>query len=133
MLILGYVVIALLAISATLAATSVNIEARRLLSVADGAVAAAADGYSVDTGPEGTVRLRLTDSAVRASVADYLADTGAGVRFEGLGIAAAGAGPDGTTAHVTLRATARPPIVGWFVPAGIPISVDSTARTVLTR
>ncbi|MGJ9402441.1 hypothetical protein [Arthrobacter sp. KK5.5] len=133
-LIIGYVVIALLAVSATLAATLVNTEARRLLSVADGAVAAAADSFSVSpaTG-RNSVGLELIDGAVRADVSGYLSDTGAAARFDGLGIVAAGATGDGTTAYVRLRATVRPPIVGWFVPAGIPIHVESNARTILTR
>lgn len=133
-LIVGYVVVALLAVSATLAATSVNTEARRLLSVADGAVVAAADGFSVAPAAGGDgVGLVLTDGAVREGVSGYLTDTGAAGRFDGLGIVAAEATGDGTTAYVRLRATVRPPIVGWFVPGGVPIQVESNARTVLTR
>ncbi|GAA3682109.1 hypothetical protein GCM10023081_20240 [Arthrobacter ginkgonis] len=132
----GYVSIALLAVSGTLAATAVTTEARRLLSVADGAATAAADRYTVAQGQgEGTgaVGLVLTDAAVRAAALEYARDTGATVRFDGFTVLSAGADPAGSTAHIRLGATVHPPIVGWFVPAGIPISVESNARTILTR
>ena len=136
----GYVSIALLAVSGTLAATAVTTEARRLLSVADGAATAAADRYTVAQGPgqrgdegNGGVGLVLTDAAVRAAALEYAGDTGAVERFDGFTVLSAGADPAGTTARIRLGATVHPPIVGWFVPAGIPISVESNARTILTR
>jgi len=131
----GYVSIALLAVSGTLAATAVTTEARRLLSVADGAATAAADRYTVAQGQNGdvSVGLVLTDAAVRAAALEYARDTGATARFDGFAVLSAGADPGGTTAHIRLGATVHPPIVGWFVPAGIPISVESNARTILTR
>jgi len=133
-LIIGYVVIVLLAVSATLGATLVNTEARKLLSVADSAATAAADSFEVeDVGTSGTLRIRLSDSAVAAAAAKYVNDVGAPRRFEGFSVTRAGASGDGTTATIALRAVVRPPIVGWFVPAGIPISVESSARTGLTR
>ena len=133
-LVIGYVAIALLAVSATLAATAVNTEARRLLSVADGAVVAAADSFSVAGGAEDTaLDLVLTDAAVRSAAAAYVGDTNAPARFDGFVVLLATADGDGTTARVRLGATVRPPIVGWFVPDGIPISVESSARTALTR
>ncbi|MET1035181.1 MAG: hypothetical protein ABWX68_08110 [Arthrobacter sp.] len=133
-LVIGYVAIALLAVSATLAATAVNTEARRLLSVADGAVVAAADSFSVAGGGEGApLDLVLTDAAVRSAAAAYVADTGAPARFDGFAVLVAAADGDGATARVRLGASVRPPIVGWFVPEGIPISVESSARTALER
>ena len=134
----GYVSIALLAVSGTLAATAVTTDARRLLSVADGAATAAADRYTVAQGPgqgqgTGGVGLVLTDASARAAALDYARETGAAERFDGFTVLSAGADPAGTTAHIRLGATVHPPIVGWFVPAGIPISVDSNARTILTR
>lgn len=133
-LIIGYVVIVLLAVSATLAATLVNTEARKLLSVADSAATAAADSFEIDSvGASDSLRIRLSDSGVRAAATKYVNDVGASSRFGGFTVTRAGASGDGTTATVRLRAVVRPPIVGWFVPAGIPISVESSARTGLTR
>ena len=133
-LVIGYVAIALLAVSATLAATAVNTEAGRLLSVADGAVVAAADSFSVSgDGEDAALDLVLSDAAVGAAAAAYVGDTGAQARFDGFAVLLAVADGDGTTARVRLGATVRPPIVGWFVPDGIPIAVESSARTALTR
>ncbi len=133
-LIIGYVVIVLLAVSATLAATLVNTEARKLLSVADSAATAAADSFEIENeSGSDTLRIRLSDSGVAAAASKYVSDVGAASRFEGFSITRAGASGDGMTAVIGLRAVVRPPIVGWFVPAGIPISVESSARTGLTR
>lgn len=133
-LIIGYVIIVLLAVSATLAATLVNTQARKLLSVADSAVTAAADSFDVEDNGAGELpTLHLSDAGVAAAASKYVADVGAAGRFDGFAISRAGASGDGMTAVVKLRAVVRPPIVGWFVPAGIPISVESHARTGLTR
>lgn len=133
-LIIGYVLIVLLAVSATLAATLVNTQACKLLSVADSAVTAAADSFEVEeNGEDGVLNLRLSDAGVAAAASKYVADVGAAERFDGFAIARASPSGDGATAVVRLRAVVRPPIVGWFVPEGIPISVESSARTGLTR
>lgn len=133
-LIIGYVLIVLLAISATLAATLVNTQARKLLSVADSAVTVAADSFDVEeTGEDGTLKLHLSDAGVAAAVSNYVADVGAAERFDGFSIVRASSSGDGTTAVVSLSAVVRPPLVGWFVPEGIPINVESSARTGLTR
>lgn len=133
-LIIGYVLIVLLAVSATLAATLVNTQARKLLSVADSAVTAAADSFEVEeNGEDGALDLRLSDEGVAAAAAKYVADVGAAERFDGFALARASSSGDDTTAVVRLSAVVRPPIIGWFVPEGIPISVESSARTGLTR
>ncbi|GAA4365708.1 hypothetical protein [Paeniglutamicibacter cryotolerans] len=132
-LIIGMIAICLLAISATLAATAVNSASRALLAVADGAVAAAADSYTLSTVGRSPARLRLSPVDVHNAASDYLADTGAGERFAALRITDATVDPDGITARLSLGATVHPPIVGWFVPSGVGITVDVRARTVLTR
>ncbi|WP_417220470.1 hypothetical protein [Arthrobacter sp.] len=133
-LIIGYVVIVLLAVSATLAATLVNTQARKLLSVADSAVTAAADSFEVENaGSTDQISIRLSDAGVGAAASKYVDDVGAASRFDGFSVTRAGASSDGTTAVVRLSAVVHPPIIGWFVPQGIPISVESSARTGLTR
>lgn len=128
-LIIGYVVIALLAISAMLAATSVNLEARRLQSVADGVADAAANGATLgDNAGTG-----LTDGSVKARSETHLGRTNADARFQSLNLAGAWAAADGGTAYVVLEARVDPPIIGWFVPAGIPIRVDSDARSAVNQ
>ncbi|GHD08798.1 hypothetical protein [Zhihengliuella salsuginis] len=127
-LIIGYVVIALLAISAMLAATSVNLEARRLQSVADGVADAAANGAALGGGA-----VRLSDSSVRARSETHLGRTNASARFQALNLAGARASADGGTAYVVLEAQVDPPIVGWFVPSGIPIRVEADARSAMNQ
>ncbi|MCO1338101.1 hypothetical protein BJH93_04205 [Kocuria polaris] len=128
-LIIGYVVIALLAISAMLAATGVNLEARRLQSVADGVADAAANGASFGE----NAGVGLTDSSVRARSETHLGRTNAHARFQSLNLAGAWAAADGGTAYVVLEARVDPPIVGWFVPSGIPIRVESDARSAVNQ
>ncbi|GAA1861966.1 hypothetical protein GCM10009715_06650 [Paeniglutamicibacter psychrophenolicus] len=132
-LIIGMTAIALLAISVVLAATAVNVQAHKLLSVADGAVAAAADNFELTAGGEDIATLRLQPSEVRHAAEKYLGDVNAGAGFSNLHIVAAGVEPDAVTAHVRLGAVVHPPIIGWVVPSGVNIQVDAYARTLLSR
>ena len=132
-LIIGMVTIALLAISVVLAATAINVAAHKLLSVADGAVAAAADNCELTAGGAEIATLRLQPSEVRHAAEKYLGDVNAGDGFSNLHIVAAGVEPDTVTAHVRLGAVVHPPIIGWVVPSGVNIRVDAYARTLLSR
>ncbi|MFJ6416862.1 hypothetical protein [Paeniglutamicibacter sp. NPDC091659] len=132
-LIIGMIALALLTISVVLAATAVNVQARKLLAVADGAVAAAADNFELDATGQADATLRLDPAEVRSAAGKYLDDIGAGSDFAELRIVSAGVQGDGLTAHLRLGATVHPPIVGWVVPAGVGISVESKARTLLSR
>ncbi len=132
-LIIGMIAIALLAISVMLAATSVNVQAHKLLSLADGAVTAAADNFELTAGGDQVATLRLNSEEVRHAAEKYLADVSAGADFADLRIISAGAEPDAVTAHVQLGAVVHPPIIGWLIPRGVSIHVDSYARTLLSR
>ncbi|GAA1498841.1 hypothetical protein [Paeniglutamicibacter kerguelensis] len=132
-LIIGMIALALLTISVVLAATAVNVQARKLLSVADGAVAAAADNFELDATGQSEASLRLNPAEVRAAAGKYLDDIGAGADFADLRIVSAGVQGDGLTAHLRLGAVVHPPIFGWVVPTGVGISVESKARTLLSR
>lgn len=123
-LIIGYVVIALLAISAMLAATAVNLEARRLQSDADSVADAAANGSGLDT----VTNSNLSTSVVRTRSEHHLSRSGAAARYDNLLLARATLSGTGTTVLVRLEATVSPPIIGWFVPDGIGIGVDASAR-----
>lgn len=131
-LIIGLVAVALLAVTVMLAATQINGQARRLLGVADGASTAAADDYLVQLSG-GDLSLKLTDTTVRNSVAEYLSYTNAGTNFSALSIQEASASADGRTAHVRLSARVHPPLVNWIVPDGVTISVESDARVNLEQ
>ncbi|MBG6083684.1 hypothetical protein [Zhihengliuella flava] len=123
-LIIGYVVIALLAISAMLAATAVNLEARRLQSEADSVADAAAHGSGLGS----VTATVLTTSVVRARSEQHLVRSGAAGRYENLELERATLSDSGTTVLIRLEATVSPPIIGWFVPDGIGIGVDASAR-----
>lgn len=132
-LIIGMIAIALLVISVVFAATAVNLQARKLLAVADGAVAAAADNFELTVTGASSATLRLNPTEVHSAAAKYLSDIGAGGEFSELRIVSAGVLGDSVTAQVRLGAVVHPPIIGWVVPAGVPISVESRARTLLSR
>lgn len=135
LLTLCYAVIALLLVTVAASASSIHLERKRLLAVADQAALAAADSMSADTyygrtGPapdDGLVV--LTDVAVREAVDQHLQRSPGAARLTGLAVVSTST--DGRTAEVTLGAVARPPLVSWVTAAwsdGIALRVTSRAR-----
>jgi hypothetical protein len=129
-LVVGLAALALCIVLAVTAATSLYVERKRLFTLADGAALAGAEAYELDdisADGEG-VRARLSDPAVSAAVADYVAAAPHPsldhVRVE------QAESPDGESATVTLSAMWRPPVVTLFVPEGIRLEVTSTSRSV---
>lgn len=134
-LIIGYVLLALLVTTAVMAASSLYLEHKKLLSAADGASVAAADSYTlgqVETGA-GSPSAVLNGGRVRSVAADYLSRNGAFARFDGLAVGPETGSPDGSTAVVVLSAEVHPPIVNFLIPDGIRIEATSTARSRLVR
>jgi hypothetical protein len=134
-LITGYVLLALLLATVVMAATSVYIEHKKLLSLADGASVAAADSFTLGQlgGSAGTPTAVLDGGRVRSAAVDYLERYGAFPRFNGLAVAPGTGSPDSATAVVALSATVHPPVINFLVPDGIPIEATSTARSRLSR
>ena len=134
-LIIGYVLLALLLATVVTAASSVYIEHKKLLSLADGASVAAADSFTLGqletTG--GSPTAILTGARVRGAAADFLDRSSAFTRFSSLSIGPGTGSPDGATAVVVLSAAVHPPVVNFLVPDGIRIEASSTARSRLTR
>ena len=132
---LGYILLALLMATVVMAASSVYLEHKKLLSLADGAAVAAADSFTLgqleSTG--GSPSAILSGSRVRGAAVDFLFRSGAFTRFDGLTAAPGTGSPDGSTAVVVLTAAVHPPVVNFLVPAGIRIEASSTARSRLTR
>lgn len=129
---IGLCAITLLTISVVLAVSAVNLKARQLLSIADGAVVAAVDEFEfVADGPN--PRIQLDQQRVQRAIQRYLNDVGAAGRVDRLKIQSVRILPDGQGASLVLSGSVQPPIVGWIVPSGVPISVESTAQTVLRR
>ena len=134
-LIIGFVMLSLLILTVVMAASAVYVERKKLLSVADGASLAAADTFALADvqGSAGAPVPTLSDGAVHSTVQRYLADTGAADRFDGLSINPGTGSPESRTAHVVLSAVVHPPIVNFLIPAGVPITVSSDARSELRR
>ncbi|WP_267275610.1 Tad domain-containing protein [Arthrobacter sp. CDRTa11] len=134
-LIIGYVLLALLVTTVVVGISSVYLEHKRLLSLADGASLAAADSYKLgQVGTEGGVPSAvLNPERVRNVASEFVAKSPASQRFDDLLVAPATGSPDGSTAVVVLSAAVHPPVVNFLVPDGIRIEATSTARSRLTR
>ncbi len=129
---IGLCALALVTISVVMAVSAVNMKARQLLAVADGAVVAAVDEFDfVAVG--GAPKIQLTTSQVRHGVERYVADIKASNRIDNLDIRSIHILPGGQGAELVLAGSVDPPIVGWIVPSGIPIEVTASAQTVLSR
>lgn len=134
-MILGHVAVALLVATVVIGISSVYLEHKRLLSLADGASLAAADSYTLGevATQGGSPSAVLNPARVRNVAADFVARSPAAQRFNDLAVAGATGTPDGSTAVVVLTAAVHPPVVNFLVPGGIPIEATSTARSRLTR
>ncbi|MCY1157720.1 MAG: hypothetical protein MOP51_741 [Citricoccus sp.] len=130
-LVVGLTVVCLLLATVILAVTAVNIEARRLLSAADGATMAAADSYRIEADQDNAPV--LTREQASTAVAEYLSAAGAHGRFDGLTVRSVAVTDGGRTVEVVLTATAHPPVVNWVVPSGVRVAATSSSRTSLTR
>ena len=129
-LICFYGALALLMTLIVASATSLYLERKRLFTLADGAALVGAESFKladVVATPEGP-RATLTDRGVRDAVSRYLVSNPIG-RFEALSLDAADT-PDGRSAHVTVSAIWRPPVVTLFVPEGLRIDATAVSRTV---
>ncbi|MDQ0820239.1 hypothetical protein QFZ79_002533 [Arthrobacter sp. V4I6] len=134
-LIIGYVLLALLLATVVMAASSVYLEHKKLLSLADGASVAAADSFTLGQlgSSAGTPTAVLDGRRVRSAAVDYLERNGAFTRFNGLAVEPGTGSPDGATAVVTLGVAVHPPVVNFLVPDGIRVEASSTARSRLSR
>lgn len=134
-MIIGYVTLALLVATVMIGISSVYLEHKRLLSLADGASLAAADSYTLGevASQGGSPSAVLNPARVRAVAADFVSRSPASARFQGLAVAGSTGTPDGSTAVVVLTAEVHPPVVNFLVPGGIAIEAASTARSRLTR
>lgn len=131
-LIIGLCVVSLMFAVTMLAISAINLEARKLLLAADGASSAAATEFTAEVNSAELIPV-LTRSAAQESVSSHLQETGAYSRFESLGVEAVVIATAGDTVTVQLRSTARPPVVSWFMPDGITVQAESSARTNLER
>ncbi len=131
---IGFGLLALTLVLVVAAASSIYLERKQLLALADGAAADAADAidygmyYAPGLEQEG---LPVSDTSVLDSVAAYLDTSAAAGTFHDLSIESGTGTTDGRTAHVTLSAVARPAVVPWVLAPwsdGFSITVTASAR-----
>lgn len=134
-----FAVVALLLVTAVASASSVHLERKRLLILADDLALGAADAVDLDAfyrglapAPTDGAGIPLTDAGVRRSVEAHL-DSAASVGtapLDGLRLVEA-ISPDGRTARVTLAAVAHPALLSWVTAPwsdGIALQATSNAR-----
>lgn len=133
-----YGLVALALVLVVVAVSTVYLERKRLLALADALAVDAADAidvdafYTADRGDE--LDLPLTDDSVRGAVEEYLVAAPAGLtrEFDDFAVIDPTGTPDGDVAEVSLFATVRPPLVPWVLTPwsdGIPLRVTSRAHS----
>jgi uncharacterized membrane protein len=125
-----YGFLALVLILLVVAATSLYLERKRLLSLADGAALVGAEAFALDAvalTPQGP-RPALHSADVADAVDEYLRAVPANNLEEVTVLRAESV--DGESATVELSAEWRPPLVSLLVPDGIRIEATSMARSV---
>ena len=136
LLVLVYTVISAALILVVTSAATVHLTRHRLQALADAAALDAADaldaarfyrgGAGSDAAP-----VPLSQDTVAASVAAYLGAAGPATRFPDLAVGPSTGTPDGTTAEVTLVATAPLPLAGPLLASwsdGVAVTVTGRAR-----
>lgn len=134
------------------AATSLYLERKRLLTLADGAALAASESFDLSTvsldSAGGIMRPTLTNAAVAQAAQQYIARVNSGASSSASSSAGSSGqdednGPrsespalsravteDGRSATVGLTTYWYAPVLSLFLPEGIRIDVESTARSV---
>lgn len=118
-----------------LAVTSVQVQARKVQSLADGAALAGAEelGFQLDRNPS----VVLDPAAVEGSVQAHLQAVGARDLVPGLGAVEAGVAGDGTTVvvRVEARVSLVPPqgVFASVLPVTVAVEAEGSSRTALTR
>lgn len=134
-LLVGYVLLALLLTTVVAAASSLYIGQKKLLSIADGAAMAAADGFTLGAAPAGggPPEALLSTAQVNRAVAQYLDRSAGYAAVASLSVDPRTGTPDGRTAQVSLRAVVHPLFANFLIPGGITITASSTARSQLVK
>jgi hypothetical protein len=131
-LIAGASALALAVILVVTAVTSLYLDYKRLLSIADAAALVGAEAYDLSeiVVEGGTVVATLDPARVRGAVESHLGEFLSGpVPVDDLHLVRA-TSLDGRSATVTLAARWSPPLLAPFIPDGLPVEATSTARSV---
>lgn len=125
-----YGALSLLLILIVAAATSLYLERKQLVSVADAAALVGAEAFSLSDvqADEGAPALTLDSADVDRAVTAFLDDP-AFADQDDLTLVSA-TSRDGVSATVTVSSQWQPPVLTLFVPEGIRVEVTSVARSV---
>lgn len=130
---IGFAAFALVVTLVVAAATSLYIERKRLLSLADSASLVGAEAFDLAdvrvSQDAAVVTVTLDPETVRIAVTDHIDRVGP-TQFEELRIEEATT-PDGRSAEVSLSSSWKPPVLTLFLPEGLRIEATSSARAVL--
>lgn len=123
LLIVGFMLVLATAVAAVVDVSAAYLQRQGLDTIADGAALRAADlgatGREVYTGGVPSGRLDLTAEAVRGTIGDYLAASGAYAKYPGLGFTVA---VDRRTSSVTVHVAA---------PLDLPLSVPGSPQVAM--
>lgn len=131
-LIIGYMLLSLLVVATVTAISSIYLDSKKLLSLADGASAVAAENVSFTTSGAAP-GLQLNQDLVSTAVGNYLREKVVTNHFDQLSISPQTGSPDGRSARVVLTAVVHPPIISFLLPEGIQITAESISRPQLYR
>lgn len=130
----GFVLIALLLVSVVAAASSLYLGHKKLLSMADSAALAGADTFALNgANSTDSPNTLLSNSGVTGAAQGYLDTSTTPQSLSGIYLDQGTGTPDGHTAEITLTGMVHPFLISIFVPAGIQITVTSTARAQLVQ
>lgn len=123
-------VLALALVLVVVAASSLYLERKRLLTLADGAALVGAEAFRLeDVAPTADgFRPQLVSADISSAAENYLAGIPT-AEFHDLAIVRAET-TDGRSATVTLSAEWQPPIVTLLYPEGVRVEVTAVARSV---
>lgn len=112
-------------------ATSLYVERKRLLTIADGAALVAAQSFDLTLPAKPVATGALTPVLSPASVAlgarNYMTTLGTSTAHPVTLVSATT--PDARTAVVRVKSTWQPPVVSFFFPKGFAIEAEASART----
>ena len=131
-LILVYLMIGLTAAYVLAAATSLSIERKRLLTLADAVALSASESFAVNdvSFDDGELKPVLDSDKVRERALATLEDL-AGATPDSITLDSASTA-DGITAHIVITGHWSPPLAHALLPTGLEITVSSDARVVLS-
>jgi len=126
-LVFGFALLALAVVLVVASASSLYLERKRLLDLADGAALTAADAWAISDAVADVdgVRVEAERRAMREAAEEYLAQI-APTDVELVAVESR----DGTSATVRLRGVWRAPMSSELLPIEVELEVESTARSI---